>query len=279
MDFILSNIVKEIPLEIEDDDYIENGIVYCGKCHTPKQINVTLLGEDKIVNCLCKCKSDERDKEYQKIREEKRRSIIERLIRRCFSNGTSKNMKNWNFNNDNEEQSEISRKCRKYSEKFERFFKNGTGLLLWGEKGTGKTFYACCIANQLLMKGYSVIFTNFSEIANDLFAAVNKSEYLNDLANCALLIIDDFNIERKTDYMNEIVYNVIDTRYRSGKPLIITTNTNANYFFNEDVTIPESRIYSRLSEMVIPFKVEGANKRIANAKKKMMEDFNILMDS
>ena len=39
-----------------------------------------------------------------------------------------------------------------------------------------------------------------------------------------LLIIDDFGMERGTDYGLEQVFHVIDTRYRSNKPLIATTN-------------------------------------------------------
>ena len=39
-----------------------------------------------------------------------------------------------------------------------------------------------------------------------------------------LLILDDFGMERGTEYGLEQVYSVIDSRYRSGKPLIVTTN-------------------------------------------------------
>ena len=39
-----------------------------------------------------------------------------------------------------------------------------------------------------------------------------------------LLILDDFGMERGTEYGLEQVYSVIDSRYRSGKPLIATTN-------------------------------------------------------
>ena len=36
-----------------------------------------------------------------------------------------------------------------------------------------------------------------------------------------LLILDDFGMERGTEYGLEQVFNVIDSRYRSGKPLIV----------------------------------------------------------
>lgn len=44
------------------------------------------------------------------------------------------------------------------------------------------------------------------------------------LCRYPLLIIDDFGMERDTSYGLEQLYNVIDSRYRSKKPLIVTTN-------------------------------------------------------
>lgn len=39
----------------EPGDYRENGLLYCGKCHTQKQCRVNLMGHEDIVSCLCKC--------------------------------------------------------------------------------------------------------------------------------------------------------------------------------------------------------------------------------
>ena len=67
--------------------------------------------------------------------------------------------------------------------------------------------------------------TNFALILNDLAASFeNRNEYISRLCRYPLLIIDDFGMERGTEYGLEQVFNVIDSRYRSGKPLIVTTN-------------------------------------------------------
>ena len=73
-------------------------------------------------------------------------------------------------------------------------------------------------------------------------------------------MIDDFAVERNTEYVNEIVYNVIDSRYRSGKPLIITTNLSADDFKHPD-NINKQRIYSRINEMCVPIPVTGKDRR------------------
>ena len=65
--------------------------------------------------------------------------------------------------------------------------------------------------------------TNFALILNDLAASFeNRNEYISRLCRYPLLILDDFGMERGTEYGLEQVFNVIDSRYRSGKPLIGT---------------------------------------------------------
>jgi DNA replication protein DnaC len=56
------------------------------------------------------------------------------------------------------------------------------------------------------------------------FQSEEKNAYISDLMRYPLLILDDFGMERQTEYALEQIFNVIDARYRSGKPLIITTN-------------------------------------------------------
>ena len=62
--------------------------------------------------------------------------------------------------------------------------------------------------------------TNFALILNDLAASFEgRNEYIDRLCRYPLLIIDDFGMERGTEYSLEQVYNVIDSEYRGGKPL------------------------------------------------------------
>ena len=60
--------------------------------------------------------------------------------------------------------------------------------------------------------------------------------------------------------VNELVYSVIDTRHKSGKPMIVTTNLSGDDLKHpKDVTA--ERVYSRLFEMCIPIEVKGADRR------------------
>ncbi len=84
----------------------------------------------------------------------------------------------------------------------------------------------------------------------------------------ALQILDDFGMERGTEYGLEQVYNVIDSRYRSRKPLIVTTNLTLEELQNPEDTA-HARIYDRLTEMCTPVRITGENFRKARAREKM----------
>ena len=88
------------------------------------------------------------------------------------------------------------------------------------------------------------------------------------LCRYPLLILDDFGMEGGTEYGLEQVFNVIDSRYRSGKPLIVTTNLTL-----DDPAEPGGhrpfRIYDRLLSMCVPVRFTGDNFRQETAQRKM----------
>ncbi len=87
-----------------------------------------------------------------------------------------------------------------------------------------------------------------------------KQEYINDLNRYELLVIDDLAIERDTEYTAEIVQNVVDSRYRAGLPLIVTTNLKISELMQPH-DIRKKRLYSRLKEMCLMIEVSGEDRR------------------
>ena len=173
----------------------------------------------------------------------------------------------WTFEKDNGK-NPVMKVARDYVSKWSDFASKNAGLVLWGDVGTGKTFFAACIANALVEQNVSVKMTNFSTILNDLFAENDKNKYLARLNDHSLLIIDDLGIERGTEYALEQVYNVIDTRYKSGRPLIVTTNLTLDEL-KAPVDIPHKRIYDRVLGMCVPVMFNGVNFRKEEAAAKM----------
>jgi len=79
-----------------------------------------------------------------------------------------------------------------------------------------------------------------------------------------LLIIDDLGAERNTDYAMEQMFSIVDSRYRSGKPLIVTTNLKLDEL-KHPPDLAHDRIYDRILERCAPILFAGKNFREDNA--------------
>ena len=139
------------------------------------------------------------------------------------------------------------------------------GFLLWGGVGTGKSFLAGCIANALMEQEVPVRMTNFARILNELNGSFSgRNEVVDKLCRYPLLIIDDFGMERGTDYALEQIYNIVDSRYRSRKPLIVTTNLTLG-----EIRYPQDTAYDRLLEMCVPVSCIDVSFRKETAQEKL----------
>jgi len=192
-----------------------------------------------------------------------KREELERHKSVCFAES---NMYNWTFENDDRKNPKISDAMLNYVNNFTEFKKDGKGLLLYGTVGTGKTYFAACIANRLIDSGYKVLMTNFARLTNEIQGMFEgKQKFIDSLNRYTLLIIDDLGAERKSEFMQEQVFNIIDARYRSGLPFIITTNLTADEI-KKPQDVGYSRIYDRILERCFPVEVTGASRRRQNVK-------------
>lgn len=242
----------------------EDGLIYCGKCHTPVQCRITFEGKERIMPCICKCQKEERERQEQRMKEEEQLLYVRRLKAAGIQ---ERHLQDWTFASAMDTPS--VQMAKRYVENWKKVKAENLGLLLWGDVGTGKSFLAACIANALLEKGVPVLMTNFSKILNQMGAMYpdERYRYIASFNRFSLLIIDDLGIERNTEYALEQVYAVIDERYKTGLPLIITTNLTISQLRNpEDVA--HARIYSRVLEMCTPVHVPGYDRRTAIGKSK-----------
>lgn len=159
--------------------------------------------------------------------------------------------------------------ARFYVARFDDMRAENIGYLLWGGVGTGKSYFAGCVANALMEQEIPVRMTNLAAVLNDLASSFEgRNEYISRLCRYPLLILDDFGMERGTEYGLEQVYNVIDSRYRAGRPLIVTTNLSLVELQNPTDT-PHARIYDRLLAMCAPIRFAGESFRKATAQSKL----------
>lgn len=129
------------------------------------------------------------------------------------------------------------------------------GLYLSGTTGCGKTLLSCSILNELIR--FHKIPVRYAKISRDILSKIRASYSPNSgsygeaarieasLREVPALVIDDFEIYRETEWVQSILYDLIDARYENNLLTIINSNQLLS-FWKE---MAGGRIYSRLREM------------------------------
>ena len=251
------------PVNLREGEFLgEDGLIYCSKCRTPRQKRIEVAGKRIEPRCMCACQTAD----YVEREQERKHQEFLDLVERNRSVGLpDPGLRKHTFENDlgyNPKQIEMA---KRYVQHWEEFRDSSTGLLLWGDVGTGKSFIAGCIANALLDKGVPVLMTNFARLLNkltDMYAG-DRNAYIDSFKRYPLLIIDDLGIERNSEFAREQVFSVIDSRYRSQLPMIVTTNLSVDDMI-DPTDLARGRIYSRVLERCLPIRVSDQNIRELN---------------
>ncbi len=158
----------------------------------------------------------------------------------------------------------ILQACKRYASEFSS---HSPSLLFYGKTGLGKTHISLSIANEVLQKGYDVIYDSIinllQQVEREHFGR-EKSELdtLDLLLNVDLLILDDLGTEFDTPFYVSTIYNIINTRINRGLPTIINTNLDL-------VSIRrryEERIVSRLFAVYECMHFVGSDIRLMKKK-------------
>ena len=135
--------------------------------------------------------------------------------------------------------------CVNYADNFSADSKN---ILMRGATGLGKTHLSLAIANEIIKRGFSVIYVSAPEILSRLekehfsYQYEEQEDTFQSLLKCDLLIIDDLGTEFISPFSVSCVYNLFNSRILAGKPLIISTNLTPS----EMITTYSQRFASRL---------------------------------
>lgn len=245
-----------------------NGAYRCRKCgeivknikyfKSPAMLKVYPHGME--VWCICKCKEEERKQIKAEIARLERQAEMPRIKAECFK---SPSMASMTFDRDDSPTIEASNLARRWVNNYERNVLSGkpiSWIFYYGGTGTGKTFYAACIANAMLEKGYSVKMANAADIESDVFNSEDKMAVYRKYESYDLLVLDDLAAERKNGYMYEILYQVVNDRYLAKKPMIITTNMTTEETVNPKDKQLE-RIMSRIYQYGYPIELNGEDRR------------------
>ena len=272
----LDRIIKPAPLR--EDEYLgEDGLIYCSKCRTARQKRIEVSGRMIEPRCMCACQTAA----YEQMEQERKHREFLDMVERNRSVGlTDPVLRKHTFENDLGYNPLQMGMAKQYVKNWEEFRKTSTGLLLWGNVGTGKSYIAGCIANALLDKGVPVMMTNFARLLNrltDMYAG-DRNAYIDSFNSFPLLIIDDLGVERNSEFAREQVFSVIDSRYRSQLPLIVTTNLTPEQMRNPE-DIARARIYDRVLERCTPIRIDSQNIRKQNKMDNLKKSKRLLGDT
>ncbi len=134
--------------------------------------------------------------------------------------------------------------CKKYARTFNEF---SHSLLFQGAPGLGKTHLSLAVAKEIIDQGYGVVYVSapaiLSKIESEHFD-IRRSEGNTEqlVTECDLLIIDDLGTEFNSKFIVSALYNIINTRMITAKPMIISTNLSLSELQDKY----NSRIISRI---------------------------------
>ena len=149
--------------------------------------------------------------------------------------------------------------ARNYVENLDENLTQGKGIWFMGGTGTGKTTLGMLIASEALKAGKSVgiyfapkLLTRIRQTYQEAETENAYALFFERVTSVDLLYIDDLGSERRTDWVVEQLYAVVNERYENQKPLLVTSNAGSEVVDEGPRQLTEqigSRTVSRLIEI------------------------------
>lgn len=242
----------------------------CPVCGEEIAYLITINGNCMALPRMCACKRAKKiaeDENVERIRKaERARDIINdgylstRFVESTFAMDDKKNPK-------------TSERMERYCSKWGEMKQKNVGLYLFGNTGSGKTFYASAVANYVRKEiGDYVLIGSSSQMIQEMVGDFGGHRKMMEykIAHYPLMVIDDLGTENKSEYNLSAMEQIIDMRLGAKLPLIVTSNYSPKDLYADGGLLGE-RIKSRLSEMCVPLAVVNDDRRRGKASERSKE--------
>lgn len=162
---------------------------------------------------------------------------------------------------------------------YEKLRNKGMGLYIYsGTKGSGKTMLACCLLNEITKRYKGVVkFVNildFLEMTKKGFSG--DDEDVNNIRHAGLLVVDDIGVQMSKEWIDTVLYSLVNDRYVNRLPTIYTSNIPVNRLKMDDRIT--DRIESTTYSVQLP--EESIRKAIREQQKqKLLQEIESAPDS
>ncbi len=140
------------------------------------------------------------------------------------------------------------REVRGFVREIDANLEHGRGLWLMGSPGTGKTALAMIVAKAAIDAGHTVAIYSCPRLLSVIRESIDGGgilDFLDRLAAVDLLQIDDLGAERRTEWVLEQLYSIVNARYEAQRSTLVTTNLDRDPLAEQ----VGERIVSRLEGM------------------------------
>jgi DNA replication protein DnaC len=157
---------------------------------------------------------------------------------------------------------------RGFVDELEQRLDEGRGLWLFGDTGTGKTTLAMLVSKAALEAGRSVAIYSLPKLLARIRRTYESEpggdsylSFFDRLTSVDLLHIDDLGAEKRSDWVLEQLYALINERYETQRSVLVTTNLP-----HEELEAQiGSRTVSRLTQICDEIPLFGADRRYGRA--------------
>jgi DNA replication protein DnaC len=163
----------------------------------------------------------------------------------------------------------VLREVRSFVDRVDRKLAAGEGIWFQGDVGTGKTSLAMLISQAALSAGHSVAIYSVPRLLADIKETFEErtgasyADLFRRLCEVDLLHLDDLGAERRTEWVLEQLYSIVNERWQSERSIVVTTNLTDLDDLREQVG---GRTVSRLTEICgTPIPIMGRDLRMAGS--------------